>query len=49
VIFGIAYGFFTLQNKLTKGGIRPSEEDEIQGLDIPEMGVSAYPEFDKIG
>ena len=49
VIFGIAYGFFTLQNKLTKGGIRPSEEDEIQGLDIPEMGVPAYPEFDKIG
>jgi ammonia channel protein AmtB len=34
-----------LQNKFTKGGIRSSAEDEIQGLDIPEMGVYAYPEF----
>jgi ammonia channel protein AmtB len=30
-----------------KGGIRSSEEDEINGLDIPEMGVAAYPEFVK--
>jgi Amt family ammonium transporter len=45
VIFPIAFGFFTLQNKITKGGIRSSEEDEVAGLDIPEMGVSAYPEF----
>lgn len=45
VIFPIAYGFFKIQNKLTKGGIRSAEEDEINGLDIPEMGVVAYPEF----
>lgn len=45
VIFPIAYGFFTIQNKFTKGGIRSAEEDEINGLDIPEMGVVAYPEF----
>lgn len=45
VIFPIAYGFFTIQNKVTKGGIRSSEEDEIMGLDLPEMGVKAYPEF----
>ena len=45
VIFPIAYGFFTIQNKLTKGGIRSAEQDEIDGLDIPEMGVLAYPEF----
>jgi ammonium transporter, Amt family len=45
VIFGMAYGFFFLQNKLTKGGIRSLEADEILGLDIPEMGVEAYPEF----
>ncbi len=42
VIFGIAYGFFFIQNKLTKGGIRSSQEDEIAGLDYPEMGVEAY-------
>ena len=42
VIFGVAYGFFKIQNKLTKGGIRVSEADEIAGLDIPEMGVAAY-------
>ena len=45
VIFPIAFGFFKIQNKLTKGGIRSAEEDEINGLDIPEMGVVAYPEF----
>ena len=26
-------------------GIRCSEEDEMQGLDIAEVGVEAYPEF----
>lgn len=45
VIFPIAYGFFKIQNKVTKGGIRSAEEDEIAGLDLPEMGVLAYPEF----
>ncbi len=45
VIFGISFAFFKIQNSLTKGGIRSKEEDEVMGLDIPEMGVSAYPEF----
>jgi Amt family ammonium transporter len=42
VIFGLALGFFKLQNKITKGGIRSPEADEIAGLDIPEMGVMGY-------
>jgi Amt family ammonium transporter len=42
VIFGVAYGFFKLQNKFTKGGIRVDEATEIAGLDIPEMGVMGY-------
>ncbi len=46
VIFGIAFAFFSIQNKLTKGGIRSSEADEIAGVDMGEMGVLAYPEFD---
>jgi Amt family ammonium transporter len=45
VILGIAYAFFKIQDTLTKGGIRPTEEDENAGLDRPEMGVLAYPEF----
>jgi ammonium transporter, Amt family len=42
IIFGIAYGFFFLQNKFTKGGIRLSEDIEVSGADLPEMGVRAY-------
>jgi Amt family ammonium transporter len=42
VLFGISFGFFKIQNKITKGGIRSPEADEIAGLDIPEMGVAAY-------
>ena len=45
VIFGLAFAFFKIQNALTKGGIRSAEEDEVAGLDLPEMGVLAYPEF----
>jgi Amt family ammonium transporter len=45
VMFGIAYTFFRIQNSLTKGGIRPSAEVELGGVDLPEMGVLAYPEF----
>ena len=47
VNFGLAYGFFKLQNLLTKGGIRSSAADEIAGLDS-EMGVSAYTEFELV-
>ncbi|MEZ5216250.1 MAG: ammonium transporter [Ilumatobacteraceae bacterium] len=42
VIFGVAYAFFSIQNKVTKGGIRPTPEDEMAGLDLSEMGVPAY-------
>ena len=53
VIFGIAYAFFKIQDTISKsmgkGGIRSSEEDEIAGLDLPEMGVKAYPEFTSTG
>jgi Amt family ammonium transporter len=49
VIFGVAYAFFKAQDSISKsrgkGGIRSKEADEIGGLDIPEMGVIAYPEF----
>ena len=42
VILGIAYAFFYTQNKLTKGGIRIPADIEIEGADVPEMGVAAY-------
>jgi len=44
-MFGLAFTFFKIQNALTKGGIRSDEGDEVAGLDLPEMGVLAYPEF----
>ena len=37
--------FFKIQNRLTKGGIRPTAEVENEGVDLPEMGVLAYPTF----
>ena len=40
--FSVAFVFFKIQEKVM--GIRPSKEDEIAGLDLPEMGVLAYPE-----
>ena len=42
VIFGVAFAFFKIQNSITKGGIRVPEEQELEGVDIPEMGVRAY-------
>jgi Amt family ammonium transporter len=41
--FTLAYLFFKIQDKIM--GIRVSEEVEIQGVDLDEMGVLAYPEF----
>jgi ammonium transporter, Amt family len=45
VMFGLVYGFFKLQNAIMKGGIRPEADIELIGLDLPEMGVLAYPTF----
>ena len=42
-IFVTFYAFFTLVEKTM--GNRVSAHDEIQGLDLPEMGVPGYPEF----
>jgi Amt family ammonium transporter len=49
IMLGLAYGFFKIQNKLTKGGIRSSAEDEMSGLDMAEMGVPAYGHSDVMG
>ncbi|WP_238364057.1 ammonium transporter [Mesobacterium pallidum] len=50
----VAYGVFTFVASLVvwfilKGvmGIRVSEEDEIMGLDMAELGMEAYPEFSR--
>jgi ammonium transporter, Amt family len=45
VMGGIAYLFFSIQNRVMRGGIRPSREVELEGVDLPEMGVLAYPSF----
>jgi ammonium transporter, Amt family len=45
VMFAFAFAFFRIQNAIMKGGIRPPAEEELAGLDLPEMGVLAYPEF----
>ena len=28
-------------------GVRPSEEEELAGLDVGETGIEAYPEFSR--
>ena len=50
----VAYGVFTFVASLVVWfilkavmGIRVSEEDEINGLDMSELGMEAYPEFSK--
>jgi len=46
VVMGLfAFAFFKLQNAIMKGGIRSDYDDEVAGLDIPDMGVVAYPDF----
>ena len=39
--FGLMYAFFQIQKKVQ--GIRVSRDEEMIGLDVPEMGVPAYP------
>ncbi len=41
--FGLSYAFFRFQDRVQ--GIRSGEADEIGGLDLPEMGTLAYPDF----
>ncbi len=40
--FGVSYLFFLVLDKYW--GLRANPEDELGGLDIPEMGVLAYPD-----
>jgi Amt family ammonium transporter len=42
VMFGIAYAFFKISDKVVKGGIRSEHDDELAGLDVPEMGMHGY-------
>jgi ammonium transporter, Amt family len=42
-VFSAFYAFFKVQHKVM--GIRVPAETETEGLDIPEMGALAYPEF----
>lgn len=41
--FGMSYLFYKALDKIM--GIRVSPEAELEGLDIPEMGILAYPDF----
>jgi Amt family ammonium transporter len=41
--FGVGYLMFKIMDKTF--GIRVSPEEELQGLDIPEHGLPAYPDF----
>jgi Amt family ammonium transporter len=45
VLMGLlSWGFFQV-SKLIFGSIRADEDAEIAGLDVPEMGLLAYPDF----
>jgi len=44
--FGSAYAFFRLQSLFMR--LRPTPEEELQGLDLPEMGAFAYPDFQQL-
>ena len=41
--FGVSYIFFKFLDKVW--GLRVSPQIELNGLDVPEMGVSAYPDL----
>ena len=42
-VFLFSYLFFKLSNLVVP--MRSKREDEIQGIDVPEMGAEAYPDF----
>ena len=41
-IFGLSWSFFKVMDAVM--GMRVSPEVEMEGLDVPEMGVHGYPE-----
>ena len=43
--WGLGAGFILFKALDMTMGLRASEEEEMQGLDIPEHGRSAYPEM----
>jgi Amt family ammonium transporter len=45
-VFPVMYGFFTLCKKLKFIGLRVSAQEEVAGLDMPEMGVEGYDDGD---
>lgn len=47
-VFVLSYAFW-LVTKLVSGGIRVSEEEEVDGLDLGEHGNLAYPDFQGAG
>lgn len=44
--FGLSYAFYRVLDKVW--GLRVAPEDELAGLDIPEMGVKAYNDYQLI-
>src|SRR5439155_19353763 len=44
--FGSAYAFFKVQSLFMR--LRPTAEEEMAGLDLPEMGALAYPDFQQL-
>jgi Amt family ammonium transporter len=45
-VFPVMYGFFMLCKKTKIIGLRVSAQEEMEGLDIPEMGVLGYDDAD---
>ncbi|MGV6803566.1 MAG: ammonium transporter, partial [Ruegeria sp.] len=44
-VFVVSYVLFSILKATT--GLRVGEEEEINGLDMGELGMEAYPEFSK--
>jgi ammonium transporter, Amt family len=42
-VFSVSFGIIYLLNKVIP--FRASDEDQLQGLDVSECGLEAYPEF----
>jgi Amt family ammonium transporter len=47
-VFPVMYLFFTLCKKIKGIGLRVSAQEEVEGLDVPEMGVLGYDDSDVI-